>query len=83
MLALIDEKVVNLLYDVVHRTGILPRLDNIDIKKVFEAFRFDKKNISGMLQLVLLEGIGKPVIVSSAEIPRNVLTDALDHLFRQ
>ncbi len=61
-LALLDEKSVNLLYDVVHRAGTLPALGNIDPQEVFEAFKFDKKYLSGSLQMVLLKGIGKPVI---------------------
>jgi 3-dehydroquinate synthase len=68
-LALCDEKVVNLLYDVVHRVGTLPSLAGIDATEVIEAFRFDKKNISGSLQMVLLKGLGRPVIVSQRDIP--------------
>lgn len=68
-LALCDEKGVNLLYDVVHRVGTLPSLAGIDATEVVEAFRFDKKNISGSLQMVLLKGLGRPVIVSQRDIP--------------
>ena len=50
-------------------------------KEVFEAFKFDKKNSAGSLQMVLLKGIGKPVIVTSKDIPqaaaRKVLNDLL------
>ncbi len=68
-LALCDEKDVKLLNDVVHRVGSLPRLANIDEKEVFEAFRFDKKHLAGSLQMVLLNGIGKPLILDEKEIP--------------
>jgi len=80
-LALIDENVVKLLYDVVHRSGSLPKLDNIDPKLVIEAFRFDKKQVAGSLQMVLLKGIGKPVIVSGNDIPRSAHLSALKRLF--
>jgi len=51
-----------LLNDVVHRTGALPGLSGIDVKQVFEAFAFDKKQIGKSLQWILLEDIGKPII---------------------
>ncbi len=72
-LALCDDKVVNLLYDVVHRVGTLPSLDGIDATEVIEAFKFDKKNISGSLQMVLLKGVGRPVIASQRDIPTKAL----------
>ena len=74
-LALLDDKSVNLLYDVVHRAGHLPPLTNIDPQEVFEAFRFDKKHLSGSLQMILLKGIGKPVIRTEKDIsPATVMT---------
>ena len=67
-LGILDENVVNLLRGVVHRTGRLPSIKNIDPNVVFESFRFDKKNIGGSLQWVLLKGIGTPVIIPHTEI---------------
>lgn len=81
-LALIDERSVNLLYDVVHRAGALPSLANIDPKEVFEAFRYDKKNVSGELQMILLRGIGKPVILSDRDIPQSSLRKAFKSVMR-
>lgn len=69
-LALVDSNVVNLLNDVVHRCGTLPPVNDLDPQEVFEAFRFDKKMVAGSLQMILLKGIGKPVIVDAADIPR-------------
>ena len=76
-LALCDEKDVKLLNDVVRRAGSLPRLGDIDAKEVFEAFQFDKKNLSGSLQMVLLKGIGKPVILNEKDIPRSTTLKVL------
>jgi len=78
-LALCGEKDVKLLNDVLHRVGPLPPLANIDPKAVLEAFRFDKKQLDGSLQMVLLKGIGKPVIVAapSSTVIRQVLTKLL------
>ncbi|MBK8464784.1 MAG: 3-dehydroquinate synthase [Chloracidobacterium sp.] len=76
-LALCGEKDVKLLNDVVHRAGMMPRLTNIDEREVFEAFKFDKKHLSGSLQMLLLKGIGKPVIVSENDIPRSLILKVL------
>ncbi|MBL8181243.1 MAG: 3-dehydroquinate synthase [Blastocatellia bacterium] len=69
-LAFLDKNDVKLLYDVVHRGGPLPSLANIDFDSVFEAFRSDKKNVAGSLQMILLKGLGRPIIVSSDGISR-------------
>ena len=81
-LALCDEKDVNLLRDVVHRVCVLPSLAGIDQDEVLAAFQSDKKVIGGELQMVLLKGIGKPVIVSERDIPTNLLKRTLKQLFR-
>ena len=82
-LALCDEKDVKLLNDVVHRAGSLPPLANIDRQEVLEAFRFDKKHLSGSLQMVLLKGIGKPVIVTTRDIQRSSIQTALKNFFKK
>jgi len=76
-LELLAEDEVKLLNDVVHRTGSLPSLHGIDPSEVFEAFKFDKKNIGKSLQWILLEGIGKPVVKPGSEIPDRILKDTL------
>ncbi|MEQ1764218.1 MAG: hypothetical protein ABL984_13895, partial [Pyrinomonadaceae bacterium] len=76
-LELLAEDEVKLLNDVVHRTGVLPSLHGIDPSEVFEAFKFDKKNIGKSLQWILLKGIGKPVVKSGSEIPDKILKDTL------
>ncbi|HEY2848202.1 MAG TPA: 3-dehydroquinate synthase, partial [Pyrinomonadaceae bacterium] len=81
-LALCDEKNVNLLRGVVQHVGILPSLTGIASEEVLAAFRSDKKVIGGELQMVLLKGIGKPVIVSEKNIPTTLLKRTLKELFR-
>ncbi len=68
-LALCTKNDVELLYDVVQSVGPLPALSDIDPDRILESFKLDKKNVSGSLQLVLLKGIGKPVIISDRYIP--------------
>ncbi|MEO7540301.1 MAG: 3-dehydroquinate synthase [Pyrinomonadaceae bacterium] len=82
-LALCNEKDVKLLNDVVHSVGKLPPLKNIDPEKVLKAFRSDKKNLSGSLQMILLKGIGKPVILTENEIPRSAILSVLKRLFQE
>ena len=82
-LALIDEKSVKLLNDVVHRAGKLPPLGSIDPQEVFEAFKFDKKHLSGSLQMVLLKGIGKPVIRTEKDISPTTVKSVLKKLLRK
>jgi 3-dehydroquinate synthase len=82
-LALCSEKDVKLLNDVVHRAGILPSLADIDEKEVFEAFKFDKKHAAGSLQMVLLKGIGRPVIVADNDIPKKTVQKVLKRLINE
>lgn len=82
-LDLLAEKDVKLLNDVVQCVGPLPPLADVDEKKVIEAFAFDKKNISGRLQMVLLKGIGKPMIISEGNIPRDLLKKTLKQLLKR
>ncbi len=77
MLALLPEKDVQLLNDVVHRVGKLPPVHHVDPARVLEAFRYDKKDAGGRLQLVLLKGIGKPTLTTAGDLPQKTLAAAL------
>jgi 3-dehydroquinate synthase len=76
-LELIGQDEVDSLNGVVHRAGILPAISNIDPSKVVEAFRHDKKQVGNSLHWILLRGIGKPVIVPDADIPRSAIHSTL------
>lgn len=77
-LAICDKQDVELLYDVLHSVGALPSLAGIEPQKVFEAFQFDKKNISGSLQMILLRGIGRPEIISGDQISSKTIFSTLE-----
>jgi 3-dehydroquinate synthase len=81
-LDLLAEKDVKLLNDVVQCVGPLPSLTNVDENKVLDAFVFDKKNIAGSLQMVLLKGFGKPVLIME-RIPRPLMQKTLKKLFKR
>ena len=82
-LELIDQNEVKLLYDVVHRAGVLPSLSNIDPKAVIDAFRHDKKLINNSLHWILLKSIGNPIIVPNNEIPASFITDTVNELIHK
>ena len=78
-----DQNELNLLNDVVNLTGNLPNCDNIKTENIIEAFEFDKKNVGKSLQWILLEAIGKPVIVSSSEISSSIISNSIEKVFRR
>ncbi len=77
-LDIFDKNELLLLNDVFRRVGDLPDTKNIKIKKVIEAFAFDKKAIGDSLQFILLEGIGKPVILENKDIPASAIQASLE-----
>lgn len=81
-LELIDENELQCLNDVVRRAGSLPTLDHIDGNALLEAFEFDKKQVSGSLQWVLLKGIGNPIILSGKDVPASAVKHALKKVLR-
>lgn len=76
-LEIFDENRLKLLNDVVHLTGVLPKTNNINMKKVLDAFVFDKKVINDSLQWILLKDIGKPLIYRNSKIPKSSIEQAL------
>ncbi len=81
-LGLLAQDEVNLLYDVVHRAGKLPPIDNIDPREVFATFKYDKKLINNSLHWILLKKIGEPVIFPHAKVPHSALMSAFKQAAR-
>jgi len=79
-LDLINKSELQLLNDVVHRAGILPPIRHLNPSEVLEPLKQDKKIVNDSLQWILLSGIGNPVIVPHADIPKSVLVSSLDEL---
>ncbi len=76
-LEIFDNNKLNLLNDVLNSVGKLPDTRNINLKRVSETFAFDKKNIGASLQWILLEDIGKPVIIDGKNISPDVINETL------
>lgn len=76
-LDILDKNELKSLNDVLCKVGGLPKIQNINLKEVVEAFSFDKKTTGKNLQWILLSGIGKPLIKSSQEISRSAIEESL------
>lgn len=76
-LELLPEDSIKSLNDVVHRVGNLPPVDKIGFEAVFSALSYDKKSRGGSIDWILLEGIGRPVIVSESTFPRGTVRKQL------
>jgi 3-dehydroquinate synthase len=68
---------LELLREAVALCGALPRADDLALTPIIDAMTADKKVVEGKLKWVMLERIGKPRIVDSAEIKLSVLRAAL------
>jgi 3-dehydroquinate synthase len=86
-LGLIDSGDLESLRDAVRLCGRLPRADHLDTNRIIGAVKHDKKSVSGQINWVLLEGIGRPRIVEgrliSAKSLRHSLRNGLRALDRQ
>jgi 3-dehydroquinate synthase len=76
-LGMLAPRGLELLREAVALCGALPRADDLAATQIIEAMMADKKVVEGKLKWVLLERIGKPRIVDSAEIKPRVLRAAL------
>jgi 3-dehydroquinate synthase len=73
----LDKHSLQLLNDVVGLLGEMPKTDDIDLNQLIENFAFDKKMVGNSLKWILLNGIGKPVIIENKEIPTNILFESI------
>jgi hypothetical protein len=80
-LDILDNNELILLKDVLRNVGKLPEARNINLEKVFAAFKFDKKQTGNSLQWILLESIGKPKIVSGQDIPDTFIQQTLKKFY--
>lgn len=81
LIANFPESEIKLLNDVISRLGKFPNLEKIEEQKVIEAISFDKKNLSGELEWVLLRKIGEPLIFKG--VPKEVLIKAFRKILKK
>ncbi len=77
ILEILPQDDLELLNDVVHRTGKLPEMPDIDPREILDALKTDKKSVAESVNWILLKGIGKPVILSDKDVPRAAVNAAL------
>jgi 3-dehydroquinate synthase len=82
-LEILDKNELKLLNDVLFRVGSLPETSNINLRKVFDAFAFDKKIAGDSLRWILLEKIGKPRIVESKDISDSIIHETLKKVLHE
>ena len=82
MLDLMSQTHLESLNNVVNCVGKLPPLGGVDKGRIEAALAFDKKNLAGSLQMVLLGGVGSPVIKPLDEVPRPLFRKAFNRMFQ-
>lgn len=76
-LGLLDPSELELLRDAVRLCGPLPKASDLNESAIMNAVSRDKKSIGGRIQWVLLERIGRALIVDGKEIRPQVLRSSL------
>lgn len=76
-LGLLDYSELELLRDAVRLCGRLPRADDLDETEILARVACDKKAVGGHLKWVLLERLGRALLVDEREIKRTVLRASL------
>jgi 3-dehydroquinate synthase len=65
------------LREAIKSCGPLPPANDLHPNELLRLAQTDKKSVSGTVQWVLLEKIGRPRIVADSEIPRRVIRESL------
>lgn len=76
-LGLLPSAELELLREGVRLCGPLPSAKDLDVAKIADAIRQDKKSVRGNVQWVLLQRIGQPLIVDGKEISARLLQQSL------
>lgn len=76
-LGTLDGSELELLRDAVRSCGRLPRADDLDPTRIISALASDKKSVGGSVKWILLERLGRALIVDGREISARVLRDSL------
>ena len=76
-LGLLEASELELLRDAVRLCGPLPKANDLNESAIINALSRDKKSIGGRIQWVLLERIGRPLIIDGKEVRPQVLRSSL------
>ena len=81
-LDILDKNKLKSLNDVVRRVGKFPETRDIKLETIINAFAFDKKSTGETLHWILLEDIGKPVIIENEKIPIKIIEKSLEKVLQ-
>jgi 3-dehydroquinate synthetase len=76
-LGLLGASELELLRDTVRLAGPLPAANDVDAGAIIRAISRDKKSIDGSVNWVLLERIGRALIIDGKEITPQLLRDSI------
>lgn len=79
----LNEYDLNLLNEVLPLVGKLPKLKNVAPKQIVEALAHDKKAVGDSFKWILLERIGRAVVIDNKEIPVELVRDSLRVVLRE
>lgn len=82
-LGLLKPEVADEISDAIFAIGPLRSSGAMDIAAVIDALSSDKKRIGNELQWVLLEDVGKPLIVKGSEVSVRLVKSALTKVFKR
>ena len=71
---------IDLLNDVVRSIGPLPDASHISSDDIIRSIEFDKKSVSDGVRWILLEDIGKPLILSGQNVPPSVIRESIERI---
>jgi 3-dehydroquinate synthase len=72
-LGLLSERELESLREAVQLCGPLPKVDHLEVDRIIDALKHDKKSVKGKINWVLLEGLGSPKIVDGKLISNRLL----------
>jgi len=81
-LGLLDSSELELLRDGVRLCGTLPSASDVKSSAIIRAIAGDKKRVSGSVQWVLLERIGRPKLIDAREISPALLKESLSEALK-
>jgi len=82
-LGLLDASELELLKLAVHACGPLPLADDLIESQILEKIGHDKKFVRGKLNWVLIDKIGRAVIVDGTEVSSKLLRNSLRSALRR
>jgi 3-dehydroquinate synthase len=81
-LGLLQQEELVALREAVQLCGPLPTAGQLNLNRILRAVKHDKKSLGGEINWVLLEGIGRPKIVSGREINESLLRQSLQTVLK-